>query len=81
VTALVAGTDGIDGPTTAAGAFADGTSVGRLKAAGFDIDEVLARCDSHLALGAAGDLWVTGRTDTNVADLLLVLVRPATMAA
>lgn len=80
VTALVAGTDGIDGPTTAAGAFVDGASVARLQTAGFDIEAVLAQCDSHSALSATGDLWVTGRTDTNVADLLLVLIRPGRMS-
>jgi hydroxypyruvate reductase len=81
VTVLAAGTDGIDGPTSAAGAFVDGTTRARLQTSGLDIDEALRRCDSHRALAAIGDLWVTGRTDTNVADLLLVLIRPARMAA
>jgi glycerate 2-kinase len=81
VTVLAAGTDGIDGPTPAAGAFADGTTLARLRSNGLDIDDVLRRCDSHRVLAALGDLWVTGRTDTNVADLLLVLIRPARMSA
>ena len=81
VTVLVAGTDGVDGPTAAAGAFADGATACRLRARGLNVADALARCDSHAALAAVGDLWVTGRTDTNVADLLLVLIRPARMVA
>ena len=81
VTVLVAGTDGVDGPTAAAGAFADGATACRLRARGLNAADALARCDSHAALAAVGDLWVTGRTDTNVADLLLVLIRPARMVA
>ena len=77
VTVLVAGTDGIDGPTPAAGAFADGATAGRLRAKGLNAADVLARCDTYPALAAVGDLFVTGRTDTNVADLLLVLIHPA----
>ena len=81
VTVLAAGTDGIDGPTVAAGAFADEATNQRLRARGLAVADVLARCDSHSALAAIGDLWVTGRTDTNVADLLLVLIRPARIPA
>jgi glycerate-2-kinase len=79
VTVLAGGTDGIDGPTSAAGAFADGATAPRLRARRLNAADVLSRCDSHSALAAIGDLWVTGRTDTNVADLLLVLIRPARM--
>lgn len=79
VTVLVAGTDGIDGPTSAAGAFVDGSTLARLQSIGLDIQDVLERCDSHRALAALGDLWVTGRTDTNVADLLLAWIHPARM--
>ena len=81
VTVLAGGTDGIDGPTSAAGAFADGATAQRLRARGRNAADVLARCDSHSALAAVGDLWITGRTDTNVADLLLVLIRPARMVS
>jgi hydroxypyruvate reductase len=79
VTVLVGGTDGIDGPTPAAGAFADGATVERLRARGVSAADILARCDSHSALAAVGDSWVTGRTDTNVADIAMALVRPARM--
>lgn len=73
---LAAGTDGTDGPTEAAGAIVDGTTVARIRAAGHDPGERLAANDSHTALKAAGDLVVTGPTNTNLLDLYLVLVAP-----
>lgn len=68
---LAAGTDGTDGPTDAAGAFADGGSGARARAAGFDPAGTLARNDSGSLFRATGDLAVTGPTGTNVMDLLL----------
>ena len=68
---LAAGTDGTDGPTDAAGAFADGGSGSRARACGFDPAGTLARNDSGSLFGATGDLAVTGPTGTNVMDLLL----------
>ncbi len=65
------GTDGIDGPTPAAGAIVDGSTASRIRQAGVDPGEALARCDSHPALDAAGALVVTGPTGTNVGDLWL----------
>lgn len=70
---LAAGTDGIDGPTEAAGAVVDGGSWGRIRAAGVDPGESLERNDSHRALVASGDVLVTGPTGTNVGDLWLIL--------
>jgi glycerate-2-kinase len=75
--ALCAGTDGSDGATPAAGAFSDATTLARAAALGLDVRAQLARSDSHPLLAALGDLHVTGPTDTNVADLALVLVRRA----
>ena len=74
VTLLAAGTDGIDGPTTAAGGFADGGTLARIAAAGLDLDRALERNDSYAALAAAGDLFVPGPTGTNVADVVVALV-------
>lgn len=71
------GTDGTDGPTDAAGAFADGGTAARGEAAGVDAREALRRNDAYPFLRAAGDLIVTGPTGTNVNDLVLVLVDPA----
>lgn len=71
------GTDGIDGPTDAAGAIVDGSTAERLRSAGVDPIAALARCDSHTALDAIGALIRTGPTGTNVADAW-VSYRPAT---
>jgi glycerate 2-kinase len=68
------GTDGTDGPTDAAGAFADGGTVARGHAAGLDARDALRRNDAYPFLRAAGDLIVTGPTGTNVNDVVLVLV-------
>ena len=71
---LAAGTDGTDGPTEAAGAYADGGTVGRGRALGLDARAALERNDSHPFFSAEGGLLVTGPTRTNVMDLVLVLV-------
>ena len=70
------GTDGEDGPTTAAGGMADATVVAAIDAHGLDVSGGLARCDAHPLLAAAGGLITTGPTGTNVADLRIVLARP-----
>ncbi len=69
---LAAGTDGIDGPTPAAGAIVDGMTVPRGAAMGFDAAASLAGNDAYPFLNAAGDLLVTGPTGTNVGDLWLI---------
>lgn len=71
---LVAGlaTDGSDGPTDAAGALADGTTMARAMALGLDPHAHLAGNDSYRFFAALGDLLVTGPTNTNVNDLALV---------
>jgi hydroxypyruvate reductase len=69
------GTDGEDGPTTAAGAIAAADVAAAIAAAGLDVPLALARCDAHPLLAAAGGLVVTGPTGTNVADVRFVLVR------
>ncbi len=73
VAALFAGTDGIDGPTDAAGAFAFPDTVRRGHDAGLDADQALFRNDSYNFLAAAGDLFITGPTGTNVADIFIGL--------
>lgn len=74
VLAAAMGTDGTDGPTDAAGAYADGGTVARGHAAGLDARDALRRNDAYPFLRAAGDLIVTGPTGTNVNDVVLVLV-------
>ncbi|MCO5156584.1 MAG: glycerate kinase [Aquamicrobium sp.] len=73
--AFAADTDGIDGTGDNAGAFADGTSAGRMRAAGLDPRAALARNDAFAAFAALGDLFSPGPTGTNVNDLRAVLVR------
>jgi hydroxypyruvate reductase len=63
------GTDGIDGPTPAAGAVVDGETAASARGVGVDIDAALRNNDSHTALTAVGETVVTGPTGTNVADL------------
>jgi hydroxypyruvate reductase len=71
---LSAGTDGVDGPTNAAGAIADGTTVARAEALGLKAAAFLANNDSYHFLDALGDLIETGPTGTNVADVQIILV-------
>ncbi len=68
-------TDGTDGPTDAAGAFADGTTLARAKAQALDPEEFLARNDAYAFFEALQDLVRTGPTGTNVNDLVLILAR------
>jgi len=79
VTLLAAGTDGSDGPTPAAGAFADPLSVTRGRALGLDARAALAANDSHGFFSREGGLLVTGPTGTNVMDLLLIALGPRTL--
>lgn len=72
---LSCATDGNDGPTDAAGGFADAEAVRGAIASGVDIGEALADNDSYHALQKIGALVKTGPTNTNVCDLQLVLVR------
>lgn len=67
------GTDGIDGPTGAAGALADGSTVERARRLALDLNASLAANDSHTVFAALGDLVVTGETGTNVGDLQVFL--------
>jgi hydroxypyruvate reductase len=68
---MSAGTDGTDGPTDAAGAMADGETVGR---SARNAREALAENDSYPFFAELGDLIITGSTGTNVMDLHVVLV-------
>jgi len=75
---LSVGTDGIDGPTDAAGGLVDTTTQARARDVGVDVDASLADNDAWHALDRLGDLVRTGPTDTNVGDLqVLVIGNPA----
>ena len=70
-----AGTDGIDGPTDAAGAWVDSSTLDRAEAAGIGLPHrFLANNDAYAFFSALGDLIMTGPTDTNVGDLQVVLI-------
>ena len=74
VVVLSAGTDGTDGPTDAAGAIADGTTVTRAESQRIDTTAHLANNDSYHFFEHLGDLIKTGPTGTNVADVRIMLL-------
>ncbi|QFT58827.1 Putative hydroxypyruvate reductase [Sulfitobacter sp. THAF37] len=75
--ALAADTDGIDGSEDNAGAWVDGSSVPRMRAAGLDPLGQLQRNDSYVAFRAVNDLFMTGPTGTNVNDFRAILITGA----
>lgn len=70
---LAFGTDGIDGVTDAAGAWATGETWERIRGEGVDAESALREHDSHRALGASGSLIRTGPTGTNVNDVMVAI--------
>jgi hydroxypyruvate reductase len=72
---LSCGTDGTDGPTDAAGAAADGSTMKRAGSRGVDAVRSLANNDSYNFFKQAGGLVKTGPTLTNVMDLRIMLVK------
>ena len=74
VVVLAAGTDGTDGPTDAAGAFADGDTWRRAGEKGLDPEARLANNDAYHVFDPLGALLRTGPTGTNVNDLVIGLV-------
>ena len=69
------GSDGTDGPTDAAGGYADGGTAAALTRAGRSAAAALAENDAYPALNAVGGLIITGPTGTNVNDVSVVLIR------
>ena len=69
-----AGTDGIDGPTDAAGALVDSTTLERARSAGVDWQSTLAGHDAYHFFQPLGDLIMWGPTGTNVGDVQMLLV-------
>ncbi|MGA6993843.1 MAG: glycerate kinase [Candidatus Deferrimicrobiaceae bacterium] len=68
---LSCGTDGVDGPTDCAGAFADGTTCSRAAGLGLSPMGHLDRNDAYPFFQALSDLVVTGPTGTNVTDIAI----------
>ena len=81
VLALSVGTDGVDGPTDAAGGWVDGATIERASRLGSPVPEALARHDSYRVLDRLGQLIRTGPTGTNVTDLHIMLAGPARRTA
>ena len=73
---LSGGTDGIDGPTPAAGAIATSTTVREARALGLDPLRYLEDNDAYAFFERLDSLVVTGPTHTNVMDLQICLVLP-----
>lgn len=71
---LSAGTDGVDGPTDAAGAFVDGATLVRAKARGLDPCAFLQNNDSYTFFARLGDLFCPGPTGTNVMDIKIAII-------
>ena len=69
------GSDGTDGPTDAAGGYADGDTEAEMKAKGLTVDAMLQDNDAYHALKAVDGLIMTGPTGTNVNDVAVALVR------
>lgn len=68
------GTDGIDGPTEAAGAIIDGNTMPKAEKKGLIISDYLDDNDSYSFFHQLGDNIITGPTGTNVNDLAIMLV-------
>ena len=75
VVILSGGTDGNDGPTSAAGAIVDPLSVNRGKSKGMDASSYLENNDSYHFFQEIDELLITGPTNTNVMDVRIILVR------
>ena len=74
ITILSGGTDGTDGPTDAAGAVVDNQTFSNGKIRNLDINQYLQNCDSYHFFRQEGGLVTTGPTQTNVMDIIIVLI-------
>ena len=74
IVVMSGGTDGTDGPTDAAGAIADGTTVERARGLGVQPQTFFRNNDSYHFFEKLDDLIKTGPTNTNVMDLRILLI-------
>ncbi len=72
---LSASTDGDDGPTDAAGAFASYQVLKKGRSENLKVEEFLLRNDSYSFFDKCGFLYKTGFTQTNVCDVQIVLIK------
>ena len=75
IAVLSAGTDGVDGSSPAAGAVADGETLGRAHSLGLDPVDYFRRSDSYNFFRALGDTIETGPTGNNLRDLRILLAK------
>jgi glycerate 2-kinase len=76
ITVLSAGTDGMDGNSPAAGAVADGETLARAKALGFNPAAAFEQSDAYSFFEKLGDAVLTGPTGNNLRDLRILLAEP-----
>ena len=74
IVGLCAGTDGTDGPTDAAGAIVDNTTMTKAEELGLDYGQYLDANDSYHFFNKTNELFITGPTKTNVMDLRVILI-------
>jgi len=74
ISAASIGTDGTDGPTDAAGAYADCSAIERATGKGMDIKSFKKNNDSYNFFKELGDLIITGPTNTNVMDVRIFII-------
>lgn len=75
VTLLVAGTDGTDGPTNAAGAVVDSTTWSNAVKLNLSVRKYIQNNDAYHFFRQEGGLVITGPTQTNVMDLMVALIQ------
>jgi glycerate 2-kinase len=73
ITVLSAGTDGVDGNSSAAGAVVDGTTVERARILGLNVRAALEQFDAHPLFTSLGDVIEIGPTGNNLRDLRILL--------
>ena len=73
VAVLSAGTDGVDGNSSGAGALADGETLRRAREAGLDPRDFFRRSDAFTFFSKLGDTVLTGPTGNNLRDLRILL--------
>jgi glycerate-2-kinase len=75
IAALFADTDGSDGGTPAAGGLVDWSTSERARQSGLSLRKALVAHEATAVLEACGDAMVTGSTQANANDLVLILIR------
>ena len=73
IAVLSAGTDGIDGNSSAAGAIVDGTTRERARSRGLPLDHALVEFNAFPLFDALDDSIITGPTGNNIRDLQVLL--------